>query len=119
MIVVIVFLATKKPNQLAVIAPNKLPEAQTVEVKSQTGCSALASEAKRKNCLQFEAIKQAAQSGDLKKCGDGAEASVLNCKAQANFSLAIQKKDKNYCGLILNQTDKEYCLKTLAEMGVK
>ncbi|MFH1583437.1 MAG: hypothetical protein ABIB72_03955 [Candidatus Falkowbacteria bacterium] len=83
-------------------------------------CDVLITETDKSVCRNSYIIKEAARSGDLNKCAEIADkAFTADCKAQASFSLAIQRKDKKYCENIINKTDKESCFKVLAGMGVE
>lgn len=93
---------------------------ESLNVKNISDCDNFTDKTVQNNCRQSFVIKQAASSGDLGKCTAITDkALAADCSAQASFSLAIQKKDKKYCDNIINKTDKENCLKVLAEMGIK
>jgi flagellar basal body-associated protein FliL len=94
--------------------------AKLLNSSNSSVCESLAAEADKNTCRQSFIVKDAVSSGDLTKCNEAVDKSLTaDCSAQASFSLAIQKKDKNYCENIINKIDKESCFKVLSDMGVK
>ncbi len=79
-------------------------------------CEQLQNEEDKINCFQSYFIKEAANNNDLDKCNELADGAAFeNCLAQTSFSLAIKTGDEKYCAKISNQTDKDNCLKGVAD----
>ncbi|GEM_PF-5258507 len=93
---------------------------QALNTRDSSACAKLADAATQAACRQAYLTQDAAVSGDLKKCDGSADpGQTASCRAQALFSLAIQNKDKKFCGQITSSDDKESCLKVLEGLGVK